>query len=727
MSPRRALLSFVVLAAAAAPAAAVLGGEAGPAGLALVLAAFAAAGVQGLPARLRRLRSGPRRRTLERTALGALLPLLLLLVLLGAASAPFLLALLPSGLRGFRRRTESRDLRTARDALLLSLGHLAAAGSGASLLSAAAVVLGLAALLPVMQAERAARAAREAGDGGEEGAPPPGVPVPAGRVLRASLLAVPATALLAALLFLSLPRFAGNAGEEPSNLARRERRAREDAALPGGGAPSAVLPSREVALGDIGRLQRDFRPILEVVFLRGGRPAPAEDLGPLLRSGALETFDGFSWREPERRFVLLEDRADGIEDGWIALPRRRVPAPPAGEPLEQRVRHLAGGSDSLFAAGIPTAVGGPAAAGGVLSLGRGEVRAADNLPEGAEVRIRSVAGTGPYPLLDDETLSRARTEALLAIPPGHERTAALARQVLGGAAPGAPTLRALEAWLAARCAWSLDLPRPVAGTPVEQFLFTSRRGHCELFASSAAVMLRALGIPARVAVGFRGGVLDPAASTYTFRGADAHAWVEAWFEDRGWVTFDPTPGEAGLPERDGEEDGAGRAAGGSWLDGVLRFDGAAQRRLLVGAARGARDLLRNSLLGSDGRARWGGIAALLAGLLLAGAALLLRGRRGAAAAGEAPAPAAPAPAPPPEAYALLLERMAAAGVPRLPAETAREHAARGAAAGLVPAAALARVVASFEEERWGGRAPAAGERVRLRDLAASVGRPAPPA
>ncbi|WP_246257666.1 transglutaminase TgpA family protein [Amycolatopsis anabasis] len=71
------------------------------------------------------------------------------------------------------------------------------------------------------------------------------------------------------------------------------------------------------------------------------------------------------------------------------------------------------------------------------------------------------------------------------------------------------------------------------------FLLNGKRGYCEQFASAMAVMLRLIGIPARVAVGFTTGY--PTADYRTITSQDAHAWVEVHFGDRGWVSFDPTP------------------------------------------------------------------------------------------------------------------------------------------------------------------------------------------
>jgi hypothetical protein len=85
--------------------------------------------------------------------------------------------------------------------------------------------------------------------------------------------------------------------------------------------------------------------------------------------------------------------------------------------------------------------------------------------------------------------------------------------------------------------------------PVEDFLFNRRRGHCEYFASSMAVMLRSVGIPARLVNGFRTGEFNDVTSQYVVRASNAHSWVEAWITGSGWMTFDPTPSdpsEAGI-------------------------------------------------------------------------------------------------------------------------------------------------------------------------------------
>jgi transglutaminase-like putative cysteine protease len=75
---------------------------------------------------------------------------------------------------------------------------------------------------------------------------------------------------------------------------------------------------------------------------------------------------------------------------------------------------------------------------------------------------------------------------------------------------------------------------------VDEFLFGTKQGFCEHYASSFSFLLRAAGVPARVVTGYQGGELNPVDGYMIVRQSDAHAWVEAWLKGRGWVRFDPT-------------------------------------------------------------------------------------------------------------------------------------------------------------------------------------------
>jgi transglutaminase-like putative cysteine protease len=92
------------------------------------------------------------------------------------------------------------------------------------------------------------------------------------------------------------------------------------------------------------------------------------------------------------------------------------------------------------------------------------------------------------------------------------------------------------------------LAPPLLGeNPVDQFLFETRRGFCEHYASAFATLMRAAGVPARVVIGYQGGELNPAGNYLIVRQSDAHAWTEVELPERGWVRVDPTAAVA--PER----------------------------------------------------------------------------------------------------------------------------------------------------------------------------------
>lgn len=90
-------------------------------------------------------------------------------------------------------------------------------------------------------------------------------------------------------------------------------------------------------------------------------------------------------------------------------------------------------------------------------------------------------------------------------------------------------------------------PPPLTENPVDQFLFESRRGFCEHYASAFATLMRIAGIPTRVVVGYQGGEYNPMGGYLIIRQSDAHAWTEVWLTGQGWVRVDPTAAVA--PER----------------------------------------------------------------------------------------------------------------------------------------------------------------------------------
>jgi transglutaminase-like putative cysteine protease len=100
---------------------------------------------------------------------------------------------------------------------------------------------------------------------------------------------------------------------------------------------------------------------------------------------------------------------------------------------------------------------------------------------------------------------------------------------------------AIESYLRSHYAYTLNLTGKPGADPLAYFLFETKAGHCEYFASAMAVMLRTLRIPSREVNGFLPGEYNDVAGDYIVRASDAHSWVEAYFPGNGWVTFDPTP------------------------------------------------------------------------------------------------------------------------------------------------------------------------------------------
>jgi len=175
------------------------------------------------------------------------------------------------------------------------------------------------------------------------------------------------------------------------------------------------------------------------------------------------------------------------------------------------------------------------------------------LSEGTEYKVVSVTNSlaGPPPAELAE-LGQEERGIYLQIPWGARRIRPLARELVPESASPEEKIALLVGYLQSdRFNYSLQAKAVPAGEDaVEYFLFRSRVGYCDLFASAFALMCRAVNIPSRVAVGFASGEPDPETEEYVVKEADGHAWVEVFLEDRGWVTVDPTPAGAAQSERE---------------------------------------------------------------------------------------------------------------------------------------------------------------------------------
>ncbi|HXG32690.1 MAG TPA: DUF3488 and transglutaminase-like domain-containing protein [Bryobacteraceae bacterium] len=323
-----------------------------------------------------------------------------------------------------------------------------------------------------------------------------------------SLIAGGAILMLTACFFLVLPRTAG---------AALRRLVTERTVLAGF--------SEDVRLGQIGEILQRSTPVMRVRVHQGILPAHVR-----WRGTALVRFDGRRWFTPPAAGGFLP------LDGGRALLATDAERRRRGARVLYEVHLLPAVSGVVFVAGVPEVLWMDAP--GLWRNAAGTLRVAPGMPSAMRYAVHSFLGDpGPsgFPLRPSEL------QDYLQLPPLDPRVPALAQKVTQGAGEVEAKARALEAFLATRYGYTLELPAQETADPLAYFLFERRKGHCEYFASAMAVMLRTLGIPSRVITGFHAAAYNPVSGWYVVRSSDAHSWVEAWIPGRGWLTFDPTP------------------------------------------------------------------------------------------------------------------------------------------------------------------------------------------
>jgi transglutaminase-like putative cysteine protease len=476
---------------------------------------------------------------------------------------------------------------------------------------------------------------------------------------------------------------------------------------------------------------------------------------------------GVPHREPWRLRGAVLDRhagrgswtrsasSPGSLESFLTVPQQFTPLGGAGEQdaltITQHVTVFAP-QRTLFSMYVPVAISTPdqrsvrfdRASATLRDLGTGRLR-------------RYAIRAQPQP--DDRTLESLAAGAPAPMPPSAAgvdgRVAALARDLLlaAGLAPQPPddpaqkfrhctqAAAVLAAYLrGGGFTYDLDLSDlTVEGDPVVQFLFKTRRGHCEHFASALASMCLAVGVPARLVTGYLAAEYDQAAGHYVVRECNAHAWVETHAGARRWETFDPTPPEVLRDLHEGR-----RSLGGSlrrladrldawWRTEVMGFDEEARTRLLERLGSGWAEAMADAAaamlrwgarlnrafyLGPAGYIWMGSVGMVVIVALVAAALHLRRLRRLKATLRVAPGP-----------WGLrhrelvrlryyldMLEVMARGGFPK-PAwqpPLAWAGSLRRVAPG--PAAIVRELTALFYASRYGAREPSRGEDARAKDL-----------
>jgi transglutaminase-like putative cysteine protease len=483
-----------------------------------------------------------------------------------------------------------------------------------------------------------------------------------------------------------------------------------------------------VELGAYGTIQSDPTIVMRVSFSESVvRPERLPDLR--WRGVALDSFDGRSWilRNPERT-PLRQTREGAFQ---VAPPRWRDPF------LTYEIFLEPLGTDAIFTLPRVVSVQGRFAtlaedSGSGLSLAAPPTS-----------RLRYVGVSQPERFREEQLRRPARAndypreirEAYLQLPKLSPRLRALAHELAADAATPYDVARRVDAYLSQNLRYTLDLRRASDLDPLDDFLFARKAGNCEYFAASMAVLLRVAGIPARVVNGFQRGEWNEVGQFYAVRQRDAHSWVEAFFPDVGWVTFDPSP-RAVFEERAFAASGwAGKyfdALRMRWNRYVIDYNVGDQALVAMNLRRQSmafrQNLTRTWDLGSFKAYRtlrrlwrvYGSTAGVALALVAAG--LFLLRRIPARAIGSLWARRVRGRQTPVAFYDRMLRLLARRGCPRLPAATAREFASTLADRPRLHAP-VAELTALYERVRFGGELLTSSEQGRaaalLRDLAAA--------
>lgn len=316
----------------------------------------------------------------------------------------------------------------------------------------------------------------------------------------------------------------------------------------------------EVDLRKIGEIQTSSRTIMYVRI-----PNHGEVLTLRWRGSAMSRFDGHRW-------TTSGDLAEQIRlrYGTTAIPIRNHGGRP-GVRERYEVQLTETGMNALFIAGIPELL--EANVGSIAVLSNGTIRALSDLPSVLRYTVTSFFDT--YGGDGTAMLTRDELRRLLEVPAKFDpRIMRLAQSAAGTENNPGLQARRLVDFLQRNYGYTLELPPVEQADPIANFLFERKQGHCEYFASSLALMLRSIGIPARVVTGFQGGTLNPLNGWYTVRASDAHSWVEAFVPGNGWTAFDATPATARMQSISmfARVTNLLEAADLFWQDWVLQYD-----------------------------------------------------------------------------------------------------------------------------------------------------------
>ncbi|THJ22327.1 MAG: DUF3488 domain-containing protein [Nitrospira sp. CG24D] len=293
--------------------------------------------------------------------------------------------------------------------------------------------------------------------------------------------------------------------------------------------------SETVDLGMIGPVKRDPGIVMRVEL--PDRTGLQLDRF-YLRGMAYDRYDGKSWttRLSHRR-ALAESPAGTFTVRPVSARSPR----PLGPIIRQTILLEALDTTVLFAAPYPESISGQ-----FLAI-QSDPTGAIYLPFPASARLEYTVHSRPTPIAPADlqfqpaVYTEVFAQHFLQLPESSERVRVLAQEITQSKTSAYEKAQAIEAYLSRNYRYSLDISSAVQTRPLEEFLFERKTGYCEHYATAMVVLLRNVGVPARLVTGFLATEWNEYGNYYLVRQRDAHAWVEVHLPNSGWVTMDPTP------------------------------------------------------------------------------------------------------------------------------------------------------------------------------------------
>ena len=299
--------------------------------------------------------------------------------------------------------------------------------------------------------------------------------------------------------------------------------------------------SERVDLGMIGSIKEDPQIVMRVELpdqTDGGKERF------YLRGLAYDQYNGRSWSSGSRHRRSLGGVADGV---FVVRPGANRNGYGMSEPLRQDILLEALDTSVLFAAPFAEYVSGD-----FIGI-HADSMTGLHLPYTSSSRIRYSVVSREHRISSEDRAAAeleyasAMRDRYLQIPEGSDQVRDLARRVTESAVTTHERTTAVLNHLLTEYQYSLDADTATSLHPIDDFLFRRKTGYCEHYATAMVIMLRTLGVPARLVTGFLATEWNEFGGYYTVRQRDAHAWVEVFYPHSGWITFDPTPTAASVP------------------------------------------------------------------------------------------------------------------------------------------------------------------------------------